>query len=234
MKARAAGESLVMANSVPPPRTGLPRSLAGVGREVEEVRVRAELGAVGEEGRDERRLTVHVALGRRGEEALRAVAEVGGRHRRGAAVDELVVLGEPAELVDRLDHARVVELDGVVDPAVIDVRRVEAQHEVLDPVGRRPAGRRTRAEADAPRGAAVLDDLLGQRLQVFHRLRNLVAGFREVIRHVPDQALQVGLPREGDRAASCRPCPCRSTGRPTTDRRRSCRAATAWCRRRAG
>jgi hypothetical protein len=52
-------------------------------------------------------------------------------------------------------------------------------------------GGRTRAEADAPRRAAVLDDLLGQRLQVLEGLRDLVAGLLEGLGRVPHQRFHV-------------------------------------------
>ena len=107
MKARAGCVSLVMMHECARAEHRLAEiGLVGVGRHIEEVRIRAELRALREEGRDERRLVVHVALRRRGEEALRAVAEVGRGTRGRAAIDELVVLGEPAELVDGGDDAR--------------------------------------------------------------------------------------------------------------------------------
>ena len=207
--------------------------LAGIGRHVEEVRVRADLGALREEGGDERRLVVHVALRRRGEEALRALAEVGRGDRRGAAVDELVVLGEPAELVERGDDALVGERNLVRDPLVVDFRRLRAQHQVLDPVGRRPAGRAARAETDAPRRAAVGDDLLGQRLQVLHRRRHFVAGVLEVLRHVPDEALHIDLVGEAVEGGRSVLALVGAERRPRTGRRRSCRGAISACRRRA-
>lgn len=79
---------------------------------------------------------------------------------------------------------------------VIDRGFLRAQHEVLDPVGRRPAGRSPRAQADAPRRLAVLDHLFRQRLEVFHRFRNLVAEILEVLGDVPDQRLHVGIEEE--------------------------------------
>ncbi len=70
---------------------------------------------------------------------------------------------------------------------------LRAQHHVFDPVGRRPAGRTAGTETDAPRHAAILDDLLRQGLQLFHGRRDLVAGILEVFRHVPDERLHVDL-----------------------------------------
>ena len=96
--------------------------LAGIGREVEEVCIFTHRGAFGEEGRDERRLAVHVALRRRREETLRAVAEIGGRYRAGAARHIGVVAGKGAELVDRGDHFGAVERQLVGHPPVIDGR----------------------------------------------------------------------------------------------------------------
>ena len=133
------------------------------GREVEEVRVQPQLGAFGEEDRDETGLTVHVAFRRHGEHAGRALAEVGAGHGRGAAVYPGIVLGKHAEDLKGVDDALVGEGDLVADPAVVDLGRLRTQHDVLDPVSGRPASGVAAAEADAPGGAAVSDDLVAER-----------------------------------------------------------------------
>ena len=71
-----------------------------------------------------------------------------------------------------------------------------AEHHVLDPVGRRPAGRAARTQTDTPRGAAIGDDLIGQRLELFHRGRDFIAGILEVFGDIPDQRLHIDLVEE--------------------------------------
>jgi hypothetical protein len=93
---------------------------------------------------------------------------------------------------------RVVERDFVRHPLVVDGGLVDAQHDVLDPVGRWPAGRAARTQPDAPRHAAILDDLVLQRQQVFHGLRHFVAGILEIVRRIPDERFHVGLVGEGE------------------------------------
>ncbi len=167
-----------------------------VGGEVEEVRILAQQGAFGEIGRDEAGLTVHHALRRHVEQTLGAVAEVGRRQRVGLARDVVGVEREIAELLDRGDDARVVEGHLVGHPLVIDLGRLGAQHQVLDPVGRRPAGGAARSQADAPGRLAVLDHPVHQRLQLFHRLGHFVAEVVEVLGDVPDQRLDVHVEEE--------------------------------------
>ncbi len=168
--------------------------LAGVGREVEEVGVFGL--AFGEEGGDEAGLAVHVALGGGAEHALGAVLEAHGGHGLGATVHVGVVAGEPAIGLDRFNHALVVELHLVAGPVVVDLRALGAQHHVFHPVGGGPAGRGVTAQADAPGLATVGGDLLGQVLQLLHGLGHLVALFLEVLRDVPDQALDVHVVEE--------------------------------------
>ncbi len=72
-----------------------------------------------------------------------------------------------------------------------------AQHQVLDPVGRRPARSAARSQTDAPGRAAIGDDLLGQRLQLRHGRGHFVPGVGKVVRRIPDQRLHVGLVGEG-------------------------------------
>ncbi|CCV09887.1 hypothetical protein MESS4_120008 [Mesorhizobium sp. STM 4661] len=174
--------------------------LGGVRREVEEVRILADFGPFREEGRDERRLVMQIAFRRHREEALRAVAEVGRGDRLGTTVDHLVVGRDLAENVDGVDHRGIVERDFVLHPFVVGLGRLGAQHDVFHPVGRRPACGAARTEPDAPRRAAVGDDLLFELGQLFLRLRHRVAGFLEIVRRVPDQRLHVGLVGEGEEA----------------------------------
>ena len=171
--------------------------MRGIRREVEEVCILAELCALREEGRNEGCLLVQVALRRNGEETLRAVAEVGRGNGRDAAGDVFRVLRELAEFLDRRNDLRIIEFQRVIDPVIVILRRIQSQHQIFDPVGCRPAGRTARTEADAPGGAAVLDDLIRKLDQVLHGCRDLVAGFLEVFRNVPDQRLQVGLVWKG-------------------------------------
>ena len=172
--------------------------LGRVSRHVEEIRIRPHFGAFREEGRNERRLMVQVALRRNVEEALGAVAEIGGGHGRDAAADIFFVLGEFAEFVDRFDHGRIGEFDLVGRPFLVDVERLGAQHQVFHPVRCRPAGGATGAETDAPGRAAIGNDLVRQLEQVFHALGHLVARFLEVLRHVPDKRLHVRLEGKGE------------------------------------
>ena len=58
-------------------------------------------------------------------------------------------------------------------------------------------GRALALEADAPRRAAVGDDLVAQRDQLVPRLGDLVAGGVEVVLRVPDHALEVDVGRAG-------------------------------------
>ena len=82
-------------------------------------------------------------------------------------------------------------------PAVIDLGRLVAQQQILDPVGRRPAGRPARAEADAPGRLALGGDRLGQRVQILEGFGHRVAGILEVFRHIPDQRFHIGLVGKG-------------------------------------
>ena len=171
----------------------LAQILAGIGREVEEIGVLPDHGAFRKERRDERRLTVHVAARRRGKQPLRAVAEIGRTDRPRPALHIGVVAREPAEFVDRRNHLGIVEGQRVGHPAVIIGGRVDPQHHVLDPVGGRPAGGRARTQPDAPRRAAIGHDLLGQRLQLFHRGRHGVARVGKVFRRIPHQRFHIDL-----------------------------------------
>ena len=76
-----------------------------------------------------------------------------------AAVDHLVVEPDVGERLDGLVDFGRVELQLALDPLVVVLRRGGAQHEVFDPVGRRPTGGRTGLDADAPGGVAVGHDL---------------------------------------------------------------------------
>ena len=164
---------------------------------VEEVGILPHDRALREEGRDEAGLTVQVAGGRAVEQAGGAFAEIGRADRSDAARDEIGVLGEPAELVDRGHDLGVVERHRVGRPGVVILRRGGAQHQVLDPVGRGPAGGAARSQADAPGGLSLLGDLLGQGLQVLVGLGDLITRILEVLGYVPDQRLDVGLVGEG-------------------------------------
>ena len=98
-------------------------------------------------------------LGKPGEQqGIGAVGGFVGDHRGRTAGHPGVVLGERAEGLDSLDNGRVVERHAVRRPLVVDFRRLRAQHQVLDPVGCRPARRAARAETDAPWRAAVGHD----------------------------------------------------------------------------
>src|SRR4029450_1950704 len=59
-----------------------------------------------------------------------------------------------AEVLHRRVDGRVRERDLVVDPLCVRVLSGGGQHDVLDPVGRRPAGRRPALEPDTPRRRA--------------------------------------------------------------------------------
>ena len=80
-------------------------------------------------------------------------------------------------------------------PLVVDVRPRGAEHDVLHPVGGRPAGGALALEADAPRRAAVGHDLVAERDEVVPGLGHLVAGGVEVVLRVPDHALEVDVGR---------------------------------------
>ncbi len=62
---------------------------------------------------------MHVALRRRGEEALGAFAEVGGGDSGSTARDKGIVLGKPAEFIDCAQNRRIAEGDLVRHPLVI-------------------------------------------------------------------------------------------------------------------
>jgi hypothetical protein len=84
----------------------------------------------------------------------------------------------------------------VGDPLVVGLGARGPEHDVFHPVGGRPAGRTAALEPDAPRGAAVGDDLVAQGEQVVPGLRDLVAGLVEVVLRVPDHRLEVDVGRE--------------------------------------
>ena len=159
----------------------------GVGRAVR------EHGSLGDERGIEGRLAVHHAVVV--DQRLAVVAErrrgdgaTGGEHhsRRVPQVKHLVE--HTADLV-----AGERQIAG--DPRVVVRRRVEAQHQVLDPVGEGPAGGRTALDADAERGIAVRDHLGRQCLELVPGTRNSIALRLEQRRFVPHQRLQVGLVR---------------------------------------
>jgi hypothetical protein len=82
-------------------------------------------------------------------------------------------------------------------PLVVDLRTGGPQHEVLEPVGDRPAGRVTGADAGTP-GLDVLGrDLVAECHQLVHRGRDLPAVVLEHLRGVPDERLDVGAQRSG-------------------------------------
>ena len=108
------------------------------------------------------------------------------------------VLDDLAHLGQGVGDRRVVELDLVGDPLVVDIGAVRAQDVVLEPVGQRPAGRVTRADAGAPRLRAGGGDLVGQRDQFVVGRRDGVALGLEGLRRVPDQRLEVGAVRDGE------------------------------------
>src|SRR5918998_353486 len=161
----------------------------------EPVVVDARLGVLGEAGLrgDEAGLAVQPAPGRVLEHRSGRLAP--GDRRRLVGPAEHVALGEHdlAERLGRGEHGRVVERDLVVDPLVVDIDPRGAEHDVLHPVGGRPAGRALGLEPDAPRRAAVLDDLIAEGDQVVPRLGHLVAGGVEVVLRVPDHALEVDV-----------------------------------------
>ena len=72
---------------------------------------------------------------------------------------------------------------------------MHAQHQVLDPVGERPAGRRTGLDTDTERRVAIGDHVVRQGLQVVPGPRHRIALLGELARLVPDQRLQVRLGR---------------------------------------
>src|SRR5690606_36388273 len=134
------------------------------------------------------------------EDRVARVGPRGGRDRVDAAearVDEVGVLEDLAGRVERLDDLRVVERDLVRVPLVVNLGTRGAQDDVLDPVGRGPAGRVTGLDAGAPRHAAVLDDLRGEVHHLGPRRRDLVAGVLEHRRRVPDVRLDVRPERRG-------------------------------------
>ena len=177
-----------------------------VRREVEEVgnAVLDLFALFREEGRNEGCLTVHHALRRRREQALRRVTEEGGCHSSGTAGDIIVIARELAIDLHRVQHFRAVERKLVRNPLVVLLGRCGAEHQVFHPVGGGPAGGIARLHADAPRGVAVRDHLVGKRDQLFHALRNLVAVILELLGQVPDERLQVLFEREAVEVALAR------------------------------
>ena len=103
----------------PGPQNRLAEILAGIGREVEEVGILPDHGAIGEEGGNEACLTVQVALRRARKETQRAFPEVDGRDRARATLHEGIVAREPAEFLDGTDDFGIVETQLVLDPGVI-------------------------------------------------------------------------------------------------------------------
>ncbi|QTK79598.1 hypothetical protein AT6N2_C1924 [Agrobacterium tumefaciens] len=172
--------------------------LGGVGRHVEEINVRPHLGTRREEGGNEGRLMVQIALRRNVEEALGAVTEIRGGNGCNATAHIFLVLGNLAEFIDRRHNRRIGELHLIRRPFLVDVEWLRAQHQVFHPVGGRPAGRAAGTEANAPGRAAIGDDLVGQLKQVFHAFGHFIARFFEILRHVPDERLHICLEGESE------------------------------------
>ena len=95
----------------------------------------------------------------------------------------------------RRDDLGRVERHLVGDPLVVEVDALLAQDELLGPVGERPARGVLGPDADAQRGVAVGDHLLGEGEEVVERRRDLVALLGEHRRQVPHERLEVGLER---------------------------------------
>ena len=169
----------------------LTQIFALIRREVEEIGIIAHCCAFREERRNERRLTVHVAFGRNCEQAVRAITEVCCGNCLRAALNIGVVLGKITELFDGFDDFRIVKLHLVRHPLVINRRLLCAQHQVFDPVRRRPTSCSTRTQTNAPRCAAVCNDLIGQLFQFFHGFGNVVSRFVKRGRRIPNQRFKV-------------------------------------------
>ena len=132
------------------------------GRQVEEVIIHARLSSFGEEAGDEVALLVQPATGRILEHRGRAVTKVGRHDPVGAAVDIVRVEPDLAPGFDSRANFRAVERQLAAHPGIVVLQRGRAQHGLFGPVGRRPAGRRTGLDADAPCRVAVISNLLRQ------------------------------------------------------------------------
>ena len=163
------------------------------GGEVEVIGILTHNRAFGEEGGDEAGLTVHVAARRGCKKTRGAVTEIGRGHRACAARDIGVIACEGTKDLDRVHDAGVVEGHLVGRPSVIDIGALRAQHDVLDPVCGGPACGRTRTQTDTPRRAAISHDLVAERDQLFHPGRDLIARILEILRHEPNQRLEVHI-----------------------------------------
>ena len=161
------------------------------GREVEEVHIFADNSTFWKKRRNVRCRTVHVALRRAVEEALRAVFPIAGGHLTRAAGYIFIVVEKCAKFLDCGNDSRVIKRNFVSDPLVVHFQRLRAQQHVLDPVTCRPTRVRTTCNTNTPRGPTVGNDSIVQRLQFFHALRNFVARVLEVLGDVPDQRLHL-------------------------------------------
>ncbi len=84
------------------------------------------------------------------------------------------------------------------DPLVVDVGARLSDHEVLDPVGSRPAAGRSALEADAPRRRPIRGDLVDEGGHAIEVLGDGVAGRLERGRVVEDQPLDGDLREDAD------------------------------------
>src|SRR5579859_3267550 len=144
-----------------------------------------------EEAGDEVALVVQPALRRIGEHRRRGIAEVRADDLLAAAIDVFIVEPDIGHQFDGVPDFRRGERQIAARPLVIVVQGRGAQHNVLDPVGRRPAGGRAALDADTPRRVAVLDDLVHERLLLGPGGGHFVAGGVKRLFGIPDQAFGV-------------------------------------------
>src|SRR5680860_762919 len=142
-------------------------------REVEDVYlvVKVLLDIVWEEAGDEVALTLHHAPRRVLEGRVARLGERRVDHGLRTATDVPLGQHDFAVGVERFLHHRVIERDLVVHPLVVDLRTVQPEHELLDPVRADPAGRRVGAVGDAPWRRPRSLDLLSNLLELLHRGR---------------------------------------------------------------
>ena len=129
------------------------------------------------------------------DERLAVVPERGRGDRTTRCVHHARRVPQVKDLVEHRGHLRRREGQRSGHPLVVDVRAVHAQHQVLDPVGERPTGRRTGLDTDTERRVAIGDHVVRQGLQVVPGPRHGIALLGKLARLVPDQRLQVRLGR---------------------------------------
>ena len=163
-------------------------------RQIEEVVVHARLHprlVLLEEGGDEVALAVQPALWRVLEHGGRSVAKVGAGDGLATTIDILVVEPDVRQDLEGIFDLGRGEGQFAAGPLVVVVQRRGAQHDVLDPVGRRPAGAPAAFNTDAPGRVAVGHNLVLELLQLVPGLGNLVSGVIKVFLGIPYRALEV-------------------------------------------